>query len=167
MSYSMRLVPGFGTRYYVTDEGRVFSVNKNVWLKPRITDEGYVLYALFNGKRYEGHFAHRLVLRAFEREPYEGEEGCHRDNDPSNNKLSNLKWGTKSENQKQRLEFGTDMRGEKHPRCKLSDNQVAEVKMRLSLKHKGKIIAADLGVSPSLVSLIKRGKHREWVGESA
>ena len=49
---------------------------------------------------------HRLVLTAFDRPPLHGEQGCHRDGDPSNNALPNLRWGSQSENWSDRVRHG-------------------------------------------------------------
>ena len=46
---------------------------------------------------------HRLVLLAFVGPCPVGMEGCHFDNDATNNRLSNLRWDTLSNNQKDRV----------------------------------------------------------------
>lgn len=47
-----------------------------------------------------------LVLRTFVRLPKSGECALHWDDDNTNNKLSNLRWGTKEENYKDALRNG-------------------------------------------------------------
>lgn len=49
---------------------------------------------------------HRLVLSSFVREPYDGEQGCHRDGDATNNALPNLRWGSQSDNWRDRIRHG-------------------------------------------------------------
>lgn len=50
--------------------------------------------------------------------------------------------------------------GEQHRNAKLSDKDVADIRHALSLGHTGRSLAKRFGVTPGLVSLIKRGKHR-------
>jgi len=55
---------------------------------------------------------------------------------------------------------GPGLAGEDHGEAKLSNADVAEIKQRLADGESGKYLADVFGVSPSLISLIKRGKHR-------
>ena len=50
---------------------------------------------------------HRLVLMAFVGPCPEGMECCHKDGNPENNRLDNLRWGTKSSNTKDSIRHGT------------------------------------------------------------
>lgn len=54
---------------------------------------------------------HRLVLQAFLGPCPEGMEGCHNDGDPSNNRLDNLRWDTRSENMLDKRIHGTHNMG--------------------------------------------------------
>lgn len=47
-----------------------------------------------------------MVLNAFVGPPPPGFEGCHKDGDRANNALSNLYWGTRSDNQRDRVRHG-------------------------------------------------------------
>lgn len=49
---------------------------------------------------------HRLVLKAFAGDPQPGQEARHRDDDPYNNRLDNLVWGTRSENMRDQVRNG-------------------------------------------------------------
>lgn len=53
------------------------------------------------------HQAHRLVLLAFVGPCPEGMECCHRDGNPANNRLTNLRWDTLSANRLDRVRHGT------------------------------------------------------------
>ena len=50
---------------------------------------------------------HRLVLGAFAGPPPEGMEGCHEDNDKTNNRLDNLRWDTRPGNHSDKARHGT------------------------------------------------------------
>lgn len=108
-------VPGYEGWYEVSDEGRVRARERRIWhtanrwgkgfwrtmperaVKPVLTRRYYRVTLQRAGKPRQ--FAvHRLVLSAFIGPCPPGLEGCHADDDPSNNRLSNLRWDTTSAN---------------------------------------------------------------------
>ncbi len=71
-------------------------------------------------------YIHRLVLEAFIGPCPEGMECRHfPDRNPANNNLSNLHWGTVSENALDRAIHGTNPTGENHGRAKLTNEEVS------------------------------------------
>jgi len=105
-------VPGWETYYEVSDLGRVRSTPRVIVMKngtPRpvrgrilrmhtLVPGGYVQVRFSRGAEAVGLLVHRLVLLAFVGEPPEGMECCHGDSVRDNNRLSNLRWGTKGDN---------------------------------------------------------------------
>jgi hypothetical protein len=87
-------------------------------------DDGY-LEVQIRGKH---RLVHRLVLEAFVGPCPDGMECCHDDGNPSNNRLDNLRWDTKRNNQNDRLRHGTHIRGERNRIAKLTDAQAEEVR---------------------------------------
>lgn len=75
-------------------------------LSPDEVDGGYQRVTLKQGDARVREFVHRLVLSVFVREPSDQEQACHRDGNPSNNALPNLRWGTQSENWDDRRRHG-------------------------------------------------------------
>ncbi len=99
---------------------------------------GYKKVTLSKDSKPYYKLAHRLVLEAFVGPCPEGCEGGHLDNNPSNNKLENLSWQTKSENQQQRMKFGTDNMGENHPMVKITEDMVRQIRQEIKgLKRHG------------------------------
>lgn len=110
-------VVGWEGLYEVSDFGRVRSISRTVErrgevyekpgrvLKPirRTYHFGVSLYA--DGKSTPRPI-HRLVLEAFVGPRPEGMECCHLDDDPTNNRLSNLRWDTHSANQYDQVRNG-------------------------------------------------------------
>lgn len=78
------------------------------------------------------HRVHRLVLEAFIGSCPEGMEGCHKDGNPANNALTNLRWGTKASNFEDQITHGTRRKGELHHRSAMSDQVRAEILASLS-----------------------------------
>lgn len=98
-------VPGYEGLYQVSDAGRIRG--RRGLLRSWVTAKGgHLRVALSaNGVRKD-FYIHRLALLAFAGEPGPGQECRHLDGDPSNNRLSNLAWGTVSENQLDRVRHG-------------------------------------------------------------
>lgn len=111
-------IPGYDGRYSVSDHGRVRSERRAVTngnssrtvpemvLRPYVRN-GYSMVQLSVGDKGKHHLIHRLVLLAFVGECPEGMEVRHLDGVRSNNRLANLAYGTKSENQRDRIRHGT------------------------------------------------------------
>lgn len=75
-------------------------------LKRRPDKRGRIWIALYrDGKQYSLKLAH-LMLITFDRQPGPGEVSRHFDDDPRNNDLSNLCWGTQSENMHDKVRNG-------------------------------------------------------------
>jgi len=95
-------IPDYEDRYEVSDRGRVlrlFRTRSPKVLKPQVNSAGYLRVALFLEGVREWHFIHRLVLEAFIGPPANDLiEGCHLDDVQTNNRLTNLVWGTRAEN---------------------------------------------------------------------
>ena len=111
-------VAGYEGHYEVSDQGCVRSVNRTVpWrgviahrngkpLRQHLKASGHRTVTLVSGGRLTT-TVHRLVLEGFTKVRPAGMEVCHNDGDPTNNNLSNLRWGTKSDNQFDSVMHGT------------------------------------------------------------
>lgn len=108
-----RPVVGYEGLYEVSDEGRVRSLDRLLpserWgglrklsgaiLKPSDNGQtGHQFVRLWRDKKPCRRYVHHLVLEAFVGPRPEGLEALHQDDTPTNNRLSNLRWGTRSEN---------------------------------------------------------------------
>lgn len=71
---------------------------------------------------------HRLMLEAFVGPRPDKHECRHADNDRTNNAIGNLSWGTKSQNQSDRVRHGTDQVGERNPSAKLTATKVRRMR---------------------------------------
>ena len=95
--------------------------------------KGHLRVSLFRDGKQHGRLVHQLVLIAFVGPCPPGMECLHGDGDPTNNRLSNLKWGTHAENHADSVRHGTSrlMRGngigEDHPGAKLTQAQVERI----------------------------------------
>ena len=116
-------VMGFEGFYEVSDMGRVRSVDrvtndgrhvKGVLRKPKPSGKtGHLWLPLWRDGASKGVTIHRLVLEAFIGSCPKGMEGCHNDGDPSNNRLDNLRWDTRSENTRDAIRHGNHFNASK------------------------------------------------------
>ena len=106
-------IPGFDGHYEASDAGLIRSLDRTIMtvsrtrkpysqLRPgRVLKPGKIgtsehLHVVLEGRI--DRTVHSLILETFVGPCPPGLEALHHDDDPSNNKLSNLSWGTRSEN---------------------------------------------------------------------
>ena len=115
---------------------------------------GYNDVDLYKDGKKKKKKVHRLVMEAFVGPCPDGMECRHLNGNSRDNRLENLKWGTKAENIEDTLRHGHTTRGERHPMVKLTESQVREIR---AAGGKQREIAERYGVTQSNVSYIKRG----------
>lgn len=93
-----RNIPNF-TGYHVSKYGTIYSTKRNIKLKPHVSKKGYLeVYLLDANKRHHTVFVHRAVALAWIPNPDNKPEVHHKDEDKTNNNISNLAWVTTKEN---------------------------------------------------------------------
>lgn len=100
-----RPVVGWEDLYEVSDQGRVHSKRTGKFLKPGM-NRRHRHVALCSGDGGRSYRVHRLVMEAFVGPLPRGMEIRHLDDDPDNNSLDNLVYGTRSENMNDRVSNG-------------------------------------------------------------
>lgn len=168
---SWRPVRGYAGLYEVSDWGHVRSVDRMELLKSRwgtpvqrirkgkmlapYTDTaGYRSVVLSRGGKTSTRRIARLVLTAFE-SSCEGREAGHDDDDPQNDKLSNLFWQTRAENEAQKTAHG------RRPKSTMGMFDTASVALVREMRSTGLAlidIGALFGVHLSTVGLICQNK---------
>jgi hypothetical protein len=128
--------------YAVSRDGKVWSCRprngrgdlEKTWreLKWNKKRDGHMQVSLQLNNKQCYKMVHRLVLEAFDRPCPQGMEGCHKDGDPSNNQLVNLRWGTPKENHQDKVKHGTDGKGERNPNAVLTETDVLTIKKRIA-----------------------------------
>lgn len=116
-----RPVPGWEGLYSVSDLGRVRSEDRVTSgrngtprraygrvLRPTREPHGYMTVGLSRPRtRRQKVYVHDLVLTAFRGPRPDGDQCCHGDGTRDNNRLSNLRWGTVSDNAFDAVRHGT------------------------------------------------------------
>lgn len=144
--------------YFAATDGRIYRRLSNGVQRPlnaTIAKSGYrVACVTLNGKRVLSH-VHELVLLAFEGPRPVGAVTRHLDGNQLNNRPSNLKWGTRSENYQDMVDHGVAPRGERHGMAKLTVEKVRRIKDLLREGMFPKDIAYRMGVSVGCIRDIK------------
>lgn len=107
--------------FYVSKRGRVWKrIRDGTWKELRYIKNptrGY-LYVSLSGKHFR---LNRLVAMVYIPNPENKAYVCHKDNNPCNNHIDNLYWGTPSENTQQCIRDGRGYIGDKNPRAKVKN----------------------------------------------
>lgn len=97
--------------------------------------------------------------------PPEGRMVRHWDDDPLNNDVGNLLYGTAKDNSADAIRNGRSTRGSKNAMAVLHAEQVLAIKQRLGLKEAVGKLAKEFGVCSSAISEIKAGRNWGWLLE--
>ena len=146
-----RKVPGWSA-YEVSDQGRVRRAGR--LLGGTVDADGYRRAHLsLPGRVKQKRGFHQLVLVAFRGSPRRGQVARHRNGRSTDNRLTNLRWGTTLQNQRDRKRHGTDSRGVRNGRTHLTERQVLQIRRASSTQES---IARQFGVCRTTISYIQR-----------
>lgn len=160
-----RAVPDW-SEYEVSSHGRVRRVGcahgatVGRVLKPWIS-VGYPFIALWRGNLETRVPVHRLVALAFLPSPAVGQyQVAHQNGVRTDNRPSNLRWATPTENASDRDAHGTGAKGERNPMARLTPESVIEIRVAATVGETQESIAKQFGVCRQTVSDIVN--RRRW-----
>jgi len=132
-------------------------------MKAQPDGDGYLALNLFRTGRSHRKKVHLLVLETFVGTRPDGMQGCHENGKVADCSLTNLRWDTPTANQRDRLRHGTEPRGEKSGRARLTSTTVLEIRRRAAAGESAASIAAAYRVSPSTARAVIRGQNWGWL----
>ena len=169
--------------YCVTKDGQVWSKPRSIYkidklgrktfhghqgkrLKPGLNCMGYYSVNLYDNpgtNKHKNYLVHRLVLETFIGPRPKGMECRHLNGIRTDNRLDNLCWGTRAENQQDSVKHGTHggmgVRGEKHHNSKLSDlDRRIIIYMYSTGLFSQREIAKEYDITHRIIGLLVRGK---------
>lgn len=163
-----RPVPDYEGIYEISNYGRVRRLTgyrrPPGILHPYLT-AGYPSVGLWRANKGHTTYVHRLVATVFLGPPPSPQhEINHIDGVKTNSRLDNLEWTTSSGNKRHAYMNGLLpdrklIRGDHHGNSKLTDAQVAQIRTAPPTVRSVDM-AREMGVTISLVSKIRLGKHR-------
>ena len=155
-----RDVKNYEGLYFVNEFGDVFSYPKKTrkGIRKLLLNnhkQGYLLVDLCKDGKVKKYSVHRLVANAFIENIENKEQVNHINGNKQDNRLENLEWATRSENQKHSIKTGLrSAKGEKNSQSKLTEIEVLKI---LNDKRIYKEISKDFKISIYTISDIKRG----------
>lgn len=171
-------IPGFEGCYQASTHGRIRSVARTVYRKD--SHNGYALWS-YSGRvlrttpKESGHLnvslgarntkkVHRLVLETFVGPCPQGMECLHTDGNPENNRLDNLRWGTRLDNRAD-IRTHAQLYRRRQGATSLSEETIRAIKRDLAEPNgqSQKKLAAKYGVHYNTINNINRGYTHKWV----
>lgn len=153
-----REVKGYEGLYWVNADGRVKGQRK--LKKPCQYKHGHSYVDLYKSNIRKKALVHRLVAQTFLPNPNDYPNVCHKDDNPLNNHVDNLFWGTQKMNIRDMVNKGRNrnkaFKGEKNGSAKLRDADIPTIRHLLD-KLNCVEIAKLYGVNRTAISQIKRG----------
>ena len=166
-------IPGYEGRYQASTHGRIKSLKRKVRgvngytrkeffrttpeciLQPgKYCKAGHLSVIL--GRGTHGKPVHQLIMTTFVGSPPKGMEVLHKNGDPTDNRLDNLRYGTRTENILDVYNNGGRWR-------KLSVDDVEAIRFALYCGWRGVEIAREFKISQTQVSKIKLGRAFYWL----
>lgn len=146
--------------YFVDENGNIFSYPKKTrkgirQIFANLGKNGYLMIDLCKDKKIKKHLVHRLIAETFLENPLNKEQVNHINGIKNDNRLVNLEWNTRSENQLHSIKIGLrSTQGKKNSQSKLNEQQVLLI---FNDKRIYKEIQKDYKISIPTISDIKRG----------
>lgn len=159
-----RPIPGYEGAYEASSLGRIRSHRPCRGLPvPHVMTAGvdalgYRFVTLTHPRRRRWP-VHRLVLAAFVGDrPWPEWSAAHNNGIPGDNRLSNLRWATHTENMHDKYAHGTNAHGSRHGMAKLTERAVLEIRQRVASGEPQKNLAAEFGVTKARISEVVNKK---------
>lgn len=153
-------------KYYVTKKGDVWGGCYNKWLTKAIDRNGYYSVNLRHNKKKYYKKVCRLVLETYIGECPPEHECCHYDDNKKNDCLTNLRWGTRSDNVQDAIRNGThfsDNRGSQSGKATIDETDarfIIYLNRTKQFTHQeiANIIGTTIGIVRSIIYKL-RWKH--------
>jgi NUMOD4 motif. len=167
-----RDIPGYEGSYQISSVGKIKSLGRSKrdgrngfhltkdTIKNPVKRGQYLAIALSKNGHKKTFNIHALVMTCFIGERQKGKEVCHNNGNPHDNRLENLRYGTKAENKQDMRLHGTYQEGEKHGCAKIKDCEAKEIIRLFKLGIKSIILAKMFRVKYRTIWTIVTGRSR-------
>ncbi len=100
--------------YLIYPDGRVYSKKSDMFLRPRTCVYGYKMVSLWNQGKAKTSKVHRLVAMHYMPNPENKREVDHMNRDKLDNRVENLRWATRTENNQNKGNYKNNTSGHKY-----------------------------------------------------
>jgi len=163
-----RLIPDWP--YEVSSLGRIRRTSgghltyTGRFLKPVPATKGYHCVTLAHEGRRLYQMVHILVCTIFHGpRPSHGHDAAHWNGNHQDNRAVNLRWATRRENILDKERHGRMARGMRIANCKLSDDDVREIRRNAKNGVIARLSAKRFGVHPGTIHAIVQRRWRSYV----
>lgn len=164
------IIPG---RYNISTFGRVFDLNKNVFVYTHILNSGYESIRLQTCTGDKNFLVHRLVARTFIMfKCIDQTQVNHINTHKTDNRICNLEWNTPKQNTNHALENGRFVLAEDRETSIFTNEQVHTICSMIEQGTRYKDIIIYLGLDPNnqsyydAIGCIKRGLTYKCISEN-
>ena len=127
--------------------------------------EGYLRVNLSVNNTNRPQLVHRLLLETFGTPCPPGYDCRHLNGDPTDNRLENLKWGTRAENCEDARRHGRTLTGEKNSQSRLTEADVLAIRFLFGVwSYSNRELAKLFGVSRTTIRNVREGVSWACVG---
>jgi hypothetical protein len=157
-----RPVVGWEGFYAVSTFGRVLSLDRVItkrngdtrrvrsrMLVLHLNKNGYLTVCLKRPDKQSVVSVHALVLQSFVGPCPTGLEACHGKGGKHDNSLANLRWDTKQANESDKIADGAVLQGGDHPRARLTEDKVRQIRKMREDGFQFNEIAAVFDITPA------------------
>jgi len=111
---------------FISRDGKLWRNGKEK--KFTVSPIGYEVVSFSTNNKTKTYYKHRLVLHAFVGECPIGCEALHINGNRLDNRIENLRWGTRKENVADAIKHGTATIGSKNGSAKLTDEMIKTIR---------------------------------------
>lgn len=156
MKEKWKWIPKFKGIYQISNKGKIKSIQYRKGVKGK---NGYFFVSLWkNNKEYPA-YIHRLLMITFK--PKKGMrklDVAHLNGQRDDNRMVNLTWATRKENEAHKRLHGKLLRGENHPHAKLTLKEARYIFKTSKNWSDDKKLAKKFNVTPSNITCIRTKK---------
>ena len=154
-------IEGYEGKYFVSNFGRIKSMPNKSWNSERILKplkQEYCLIDLCKNAKVKKFYIHRIVAKTFILNNENKPDVNHINGDKHDNRLENLEWVTKSENQKHAAKLGLiNCKGSRNSQSKLTE----EIVLSIFKSNKRNVeLSKEYNISQPTICDIRKG--RSW-----
>ena len=152
------------TSYYISRDGNVYSDKPSGLkkLKLQIDKKGYFVIGLYMNNHQQGFKVHRLVAECYIPNIDNKLQVNHLNGIKTDNRIENLEWVSNQENRTHSSNNELHKKGSKHPKSKLTVENIKFIKQNYIPKHSefgGIALSKKFNVSNKLISKIITNKR--------